>query len=173
MAKDKRKKKTAKDEKKSAENNERPKKSSNFGSFLKKRAPFYLAGVALLVVFVIPELTKGDLQTSLPELSVEEQKIADIVLNYDGPNQTGLTVMEAIEDKIEEEYPDEKIYDNKKTKVDLAVTSLEANEYNVILSFESYNGELNYDWNVNAESGDISSNSQDAKNIINLVDFYD
>ena len=172
MAKDKRKKKTAKDEK-SAENNEKPKKSSSFVSFLKKRAPFYLAGITILVVFVIPELTKGDLQTSLPELSVEEQKIADVVLNYDGPNKTGLTVIEAIADKIEEEYPNEKIYDNKKTKVDLTVTSLEASEYNVVLSFESHKGELNYDWNVNAESGDIESNSQDAKNIINLVDFYD
>lgn len=172
MAKDKRKKKTTKGEK-SAENGEKPKKSSSFGSFLKKRAPFYLAGITILVVFVIPELTKGDLQTSLPELPVEEQEIADMVLSYDGPNDTGLTVMEAIADKIEEEYPNEKIYDNKKTKVDLAVTSLEADEYNVVLSFESYNGELNYDWNVNAESGDISSNSQDAKNIINLVDFYD
>ena len=172
MAKDKRKKKTTGNEK-SAENNEKPKKSSSFGSFLKKRAPFYLAGITILMVFVIPELTKGDLQTSLPELSVEDQKIANIVLNYDGPNETGLTVIEAIADKIEEEYPNEKIYDNKKTKVDLAVTFLEANEYHVVLSFESYNGELNYDWNVNAESGDISSNSQDAKNVINLVDFYD
>ena len=172
MAKDKRKKKTTKGEK-SEENNEKPRKSSAFGSFLKKRAPFYLAGIALLVVFVIPELTKGDLESSLPELSVEDQKIVDMVLSYDGPNETGLTVMEAIEDKIEEEYPNEKIYDNKKTMVDLTITPIESNEYNVVLSFMSYNGELNYDWNINTDSGNISSNSQDAKNIINLVDFYD
>ena len=75
------------------------------------------------MIFVIPELTKTDLQSSLPELSVEDQQVADILMGYNGPNEVGLTVMEAISNKIAEEYPDEKIYENKKTSIDLDCNS--------------------------------------------------
>ena len=47
---------------------DKPKKS-DFKAFLKKRAPIYLGIIALFVVFVIPEFTKGDLESSLPEFS--------------------------------------------------------------------------------------------------------
>ena len=88
---------------------EKPKKS-DFKAFLKKRAPIYLGLIALFAVFVIPELTKGDLESSFPELSAEEQQIVDIIMEYNGPNGSGLTVMEAISNKINEKYPDEKKY---------------------------------------------------------------
>jgi len=104
----------ARDKKKKKEVEEKPKKN-DFKSFLKKRAPVYLGLIALFVVFVIPELTKGDLESSLPELSAEDQQVVDILMGYNGPNEFGLTVMEAIENKISDEYPDERIYDNKKT----------------------------------------------------------
>ena len=130
---------------------EKPKKS-DFKAFLRKRAPIYLGIIALFVVFIIPELTKGDLENSLPELDAEKQKVVDILMNYDGPNQSGLTVLEAISNKINEEYPDEKIFDNKKTKVELIVSDNEQEDYQVVLNFESYNGVMNYDWNVNVES---------------------
>ena len=42
--------------------------------FLKKRAPIYLALIAMFVVFVIPEMTKGTLEKSFPELSDEKSK---------------------------------------------------------------------------------------------------
>ena len=148
-------------------------KKSGFKEFLIKRAPFYLAGIALLVAFVIPELTKGDLQSSLPELTVEEQQIVDIVMEYNGPNQSGLTVMEAISNKISEEYPDERIFDHKKTNVDLTVSSVGDNEYQVVLNFESHKGEMSYDWNVNTASEKITSNNPQTKRIVELVDFYD
>ena len=61
----------AKDKKKKEE--DKPKKN-DFKSFLRKRAPIYLALIAMLVVFVIPEMTKGTLEKSLPELSVENQQ---------------------------------------------------------------------------------------------------
>ena len=159
----------AKDRKKKEE---KPKKS-DFKSFLKKRAPIYLALIAMFVIFVVPELTKSSLESSLPELSSEEQQVVDILMGYNGPDESGLTVMEAISNKIAEEYPDEKIFDNKKTAVDLTVSKVDSEKYQVVLNFESHKGEMNYDWNVDTSSGEIVSNNSESKYIIDLVDFYD
>ena len=74
---------------------------------------------------------------------------------------------------MSEEYPNEKIYDHRKTVVDLDVLKLNDKEYNIVLNFESYKGELNYDWSVDKSLGKITSNNQDSKHIIDLVDFYD
>ena len=127
----------------------------------------------MLVVFVIPEYTKGTLEKSFPEFSAEEQQIIDILMKYDGPNNDGLTVLEALENKIDEEYPNEKIYDHKKTVVDLVVTNVDSEEYKVNLNFKSHKGEMNYDWNVNVISEEISSNNSESKYIIDLVNYYD
>ena len=160
----------AKDKKKKEQ--EKPKKN-DFKSFLKKRAPIYLALIAMLVVFVIPEMTKGTLEKSLPELSAEDQQVVDILMKYNGPNNDGLTVFEALENKISEEYPDEKIYDHKKTIVDLTVSNVNPEEYQVVFNFKSHKGEMNYDWNVNVSSEEITSNNSEAKYIIDIVDYYD
>ncbi len=151
---------------------DKPKKN-DFKSFLKKRAPIYLALIAMLVVFVIPEMTKGTLEKSFPEFSDEDQRIVDILMKYNGPNDDGLTVMEALESKISEEYPDEKIFDHKKTVIDLTVTNVNLEEYQVNFNFKSHKGEMNYDWNVNAESEKITSNNSEGKHIIELVNYYD
>jgi len=154
------------------EKEKKPKKS-DFKAFLKKRAPIYLGIIGLFILFVVPDLMKGDLESSFPELSSEEQQVVDILMGYNGPNESGLTVMDAIEMKIDEEYSDKRIYDNKKTKVELTVSSIGLEEYQVILNFESHKGEMNYDWNVDMSSGKITSNNQESKYIIDLVDFYD
>jgi len=151
---------------------EKPKKN-DFKAFLRKRAPIYLGIMGLFMLFVVPDLMKGDLESSFPELSSEEQQVVDILMGYNGPNESGLTVMDAISMKISEEYPDEKIYDNKKTNVELIVSSVGSEEYQVVLNFESHKGEMNYNWNVDMTSGKITSNNQESKYIINLVDFYD
>ncbi len=151
---------------------EKPKKS-DFKAFLRKRAPIYLGLIALFVVFVIPELTKGDLESSFPELTSEEQQVVDVLMGYNGPNESGLTVMDAISMKIGEEYPDERIFDNKKTKIELTVSNIDSEVYQVILNFESHKGEMNYDWNVDTSSEKIISNNPESKHIIELVDFYD
>jgi len=151
---------------------EKPKKS-DFKAFLRKRAPIYLGIMGLFMLFVVPDLMKGDLESRFPELTSEEQQVMDILMKYDGPNDSGLTVMDAISMKISEEYPDEKIYDNKKTKVGLTVSNIDSEEYQVILNFKSHKGEMNYDWNVDMNSEKIISNNQESKYIIDLVDFYD
>ncbi|MCH9041210.1 MAG: hypothetical protein QQN57_04525 [Nitrosopumilus sp.] len=154
------------------EKEKKPKKS-DFKAFLRKRAPIYLGIMGLFILFVVPDLMKGDLESSFPELSSEEQQVVDILMGYNGPNESGLTVMDAISMKISEKYPDEKIYDNKKTNVELIVLSVGSEEYQVVLNFESHKGEMSYDWNVDMTSGKITSNNQESKYIINLVDFYD
>jgi len=154
------------------EKEEKPKKN-DFKAFLKKRAPIYLGIMGLFMLFVVPDLMKGDLESSFPELSSEEQQVVDVLMGYNGPNESGLTVMDAISMKISEEYSDEKIYDNKKTNVELTVSSVGSEEYQVVLNFESHKGEMNYNWNVNMDSGKITSNNQESKYIIDLVDFYD
>ncbi len=148
-------------------------KKNDFKSFLRKRAPIYLALIAMLVVFVIPEYTKGTLEKSFPEFSADEKQVIDILMKYDGPNNDGLTVLEALENRIGEEYPNEKIFDHKKTIVDLVVTNVDSKEYKVNFNFKSYNGEMNYDWNVNIMSEEIISNNPNAKHIIDLVNYYD
>jgi hypothetical protein len=127
----------------------------------------------MLVVFVIPEMTKGTLEKSLPELSAEDQQILDILMKYNGPNNDGLTVFEALENQISEEYPDEKIYDHKKTIVDLSITNVNSDEYKIVFNFKSHKGEMNYDWNVNVISEEITSNNSESKYIIDLVNYYD
>jgi len=156
----------------SKDKEEKPKKN-DFKAFLRKRAPIYLGIIGLFILFVVPDLMKGDLESSFPELSSEEQQVIDVLMGYNGPNESGLTVMDAISMKISEEYPDEKIYDNKKTNVSLTVSSVDSEEYQVVLNFESHKGEMNYNWNVNMDSGKITSNNQESKYIIDLVDFYD
>ncbi len=154
------------------EKKEKPKKN-DFKAFLRKRAPIYLGIMGLFILFIVPDLMKGDLESSFPEFTSEEQQVIDILMGYDGPNDSGLTVMDAISMKISEEYPDEKIYDNKKTKVELIISNIDSEEYQVILNFESHKGKMNYDWNVDMGSEKITSNNQESKYIIDLVDFYD
>jgi len=155
---------------------EKPKKS-DFKVFLKKRAPIYLGIIGIFVIFVVPELTKGDLQSSFPDnLTDDQKKIVEILMSYNGSNEKGLTVMNAIIERIATEYPNEKIYDNKKTKVDLVVSSTDEsteNIYKVILIFESYKGKIEYVWNVNLDTKKIEAKNSDAKHVIDIVNYYD
>lgn len=84
--------------------------------------------------------------------------------------------MNAITEQIASEYPDEKIYGNKKTKVDLVVSKLDESAekiYKVILTFESYKGKIEYIWNVNPNTKEIEAKSPSAKHVIDIVNYYD
>ncbi len=163
--------------KKNSDKKEDKPKNSELIIFLKKRAPIYLAIIAICVIFVIPEFTKNNLQSSLPDnLSNKEKQIVEILMSNNGPNNKGLTVIDAISNKIANEYPDEKIYDNKKTKINLLVSSLNEsidNNYKIILLFESYKGKINYEWDINSITKKIEPRNSNAKNIIDLVNYYD
>ena len=158
----------AKDKKK--DEVEKPKKQG-LQAFLKKRAPFYLAAVALIVISAQSVLSEKNFENSLPEFSGEEQMAVDTLLNYNAGVESKLTVKEVIKNQIDEEYPDEKIYGHKKTVLDLSVTNVNSAEYNVILNFKSYKGEMNFDWNINLESQEITSNNPESKHVIDVVTF--
>jgi len=155
------------------ENKEEKPKKNNLKAFLKKRAPLYLAGIALIVISANGVLSEKHLDSYLSDLSAEDQVIVDILMQYNGPNESGLNVKDAIENKINEEYPDEKIFDNRKTRVETTVTNINLEEYQIILNFKSHKGEMIYNWNVNIDSKEIVSNNPESKYIINIVDFYD
>ncbi|KAF6245877.1 hypothetical protein [Nitrosopumilus sp. b2] len=158
----------AKDKKKKEE--EKPKKSG-LQAFLKKRAPFYLAAVALIVISAQSVLSEKNFENSLPELSGEEQMVLDTLLNYNAGVESKLSVKEVIKNQIDEEYPDENIYGHKKTVLDLSAINVNLDEYNVILNFKSYKGEMNFDWNVNVETNTITPNNPESKHVIDVVTF--
>ena len=159
--------------KKDKKEEEKPKKN-NFKAFLKKRAPLYLAGIALIVISVNGVLSEKNLDDFLIDLSEEEQIVVDMLMQYNGPNESGLNVKDAIENKINEEFPNMKIFDDRNTRIHVVVTNINLDEYQVILNFKSDKGnDINYDWNVNIDSKEIKSNNPESKHIINTVDFYD
>ena len=147
---------------------------SPFKKFVKKRAPIYLGIIALFIVFIVPMLTQSELEDTFPEDFTEKEKqILDTLMYYKGTNGKGLSVIEAIDNKIKEEYPDEQIYDNKKTSVGITITEIDSQVYQILFNFESHKGEINYSWNVNPNTVDISGNDSPSKHIIDLVEFYD
>lgn len=149
-------------------------KESEFKKFAKKRAPFYLAAAALVLIFVIPEITKSDLQSHFPEdFTEEEEKVMSTLMSYSGTDGDGLSIMEAITENINEAYPNENVFDNRKTNVEIEIENIEANLYQVLLNFESYKGQLNYSWNVEVDKKEVTGNDSKGKYIVSVVEFYD
>ena len=154
--------------------NEQPKKQS-FKEFLKKRAPIYLGLIGLFVIFVVPELTQSNLEKFYPEnLSQNQEQALKTVMSYNGPNQKGLTVIDALKQQIDDDYSDEKIYDKKDTKISFNVNPTEnENSFDVTLIFDTYKESKEFVWNVNLKSNDIKAESLDAKHILDIVNYYD
>lgn len=142
--------------------------------FLVKRAPFYLAGVALIIVFVVPPMLEKDLEDVVPVMQDErDQEILEWVLGYTGPNDTGMDVAGAISAKIESEYPDGSAYDHRSTTVQVAVMPTSVDTYRVTLDFESQGNRLYFDWGVDTAAGQVRGNNDITKDVIDVVDFYD
>lgn len=147
--------------------------SNSFSSFLKKRAPIYLGLLGLFAIFVVPIFTEKTLDNSLPSFDGEQQQAVDLLKSYKGANERGMTVIQVISDQIAGKYTDENIYENEKTRIGLFVSDENQPIYKITLNFESYNGKLEYIWNVNLDSSEIEAISTDAKEISNIVDYYD
>ncbi|KAF6243492.1 hypothetical protein C6988_03400 [Nitrosopumilus sp. b1] len=152
-----------------------PPKKQSFKEFLKKRAPIYLGLIGLFVIFVVPELTQSNLEKFYPEnLPQNEEQAFRTVMSYNGPNQKGLTVNDALKQQIDDDYSDEKIYDKKDTKISFSVMPSEGeNNFDVTLLFDTYRESREFVWNVNLESNEITAESLDAKHILDIVNYYD
>ena len=163
-------------------NYKKPQDPKSFGAFLKKRAPIYLGLLGLFFIFAYPALTENNLNSILDDSFQGNERIAvDMVKFYSGPNDTGITIFEVIEEKINEKYEGVKIFDDENISATFFVESippfLEAkNEFThqVIFTFNTEgNQPIIYNWFVNIENGEISPIDGDTKNIQQTVDYYD
>ena len=157
------------------------KKSDNpksFSSFLKKRAPIYLGIIGLFMIFAYPALTEKNLESLLADDSFEgKEKIAvEMVKFYKGSNDSGISVIDVIEEKINDKHDGQKIFDHEKTWADFTVEAVNNNNkvYEVVFVFNAENNEpLQYEWHVNIETGEIDPRDTPSKIIIQRVDYYD
>jgi len=147
--------------------------SNSFSSFLKKRAPIYLGLIGLFFLFAYPALTEKTLENSLPSFDGEQQQAVDLLKSYKGENERGMTVIQVISDNLADKYTDENIYENEKTKIELFVSDENYPIYKISLNVDSYKGKLEYIWNVNVDSKEIQAVSSDAKQILDIVNYYD
>ena len=163
-------------------NYKKPQDPKSFGAFLKKRAPIYLGLLGLFFIFAYPALTENNLNSILDDSFEGNERIAiDMVKFYSGPNDTGITIFEVIEEKINEKYEGVKIFDDENTNATFFVESIPPfldakNEFThqVIFTFNTEgNQPIIYNWFVNIEHGEISPIDDDSKNIQQTVDYYD
>lgn len=147
-------------------------KESETKKFLRKRAPFYIAGLTILLVFVVPEITKGGLQDIIPDtLSAEERVVLDRLLSYTGPNDSGPSMEGAITDKIKSAYPDGDVFKHRDTTLDVVVMGTGIESYRVMLNFESYDRDFSFDWDMDMSTGQIRGNNDVSKDMVDSVNF--
>ena len=161
-------------------NYKKPQDPKSFGAFLKKRAPIYLGLLGLFFIFAYPALTENNLNSILDDSFEGNERIAvDMVKFYSGPNDTGITIFEVIDEKINEKYGDIKIFDDENTSAMFFVESIPPfldakNEFThqVIFTFDTEgNQPIVYNWFVNIENGEIFPIDDDTKNIQQTVDY--
>ena len=150
----------------------------SFSSFLKKRAPIYLGIIGLFMIFAYPALTEKNLESLLVDDSFEgnERLALEMVKFYKGSNDSGISVIDVIEEKINDKHDGQKIFDHEKTWADFTVEVVNNNNkvYEVVFVFNAENNEpLQYEWHVNIETGEIDPRDTPSKIIIQRVDYYD
>ena len=160
-------------------NYKKPQDPKSFGAFLKKRAPIYLGLIGLFLLFVYPALTEKDLNSILDDSFEGNERIAvDLIKFYSGPNDTGITILEVIEEKINEKHSDQKIFEDKETWAEFVVDNIENRSegftHEVVFMFNAKNNQsMMYGWYVNIENGEISPIDATSKNIQQTVDYFD
>ena len=165
-----------KDRKKDEKRDEKKEvKDSSFKGFLKKRAPLYGVILTAFVIFLIPELTGSSINDHLGTLEGTEGKALEILKNYDGPNDEGLKLIDALGEQLNAAYSDEKIFDHDKTSSKLVVELKpgEDSVYEISWSFITYRETIDYLWSTDIDSGKVTPENAAAKTIVDIVDYYD
>lgn len=150
--------------------------SKSFTAFLKKRAPIYLGLIGLFFLFAYPALMEKNLESHIPtDLTEEERAMVDFLLTYNGLNNSGMTIMNVLEEEMATKYPDKKIFDSEITLLRLEFQKLSDSNssHNVTFLFMINEEILTYTWIVNMNSGEISSANPEAKRILDIVNYYD
>ena len=156
----------------------KPQEPKSFAAFLKKRAPIYLGLLGLFFLFAYPALTEKNLESLLEDDLFEgnERLAVEMVKFYKGSNDSGISVLDVIEEKINDKHEGQKIFDDEETWADFTVEAVNNNNkvYEVVFVFNAENNEpLQYEWHVNIETGEIDPRDTPSKIIIQRVDYYD
>ena len=128
------------------------------------------------MIFAYPALTEKNLESLLADDSFEgREKIAvEMVKFYKGTNDTGMTILQVIEEKINDKYSDQKIFDDPLTWAEFTAEVIDTKNYEVVFVFNVENKQsMKYEWHVNLESGEISSTDGPSRIILQTVDHYD
>ena len=156
------------------------KKESDLKKFLKKRSFLYLMCAVAFVVIVVPDMiAPSDLDKKLVEnLVSDEQNTAwNIVKSYKGADDDGFNLFDTMITQIENTYPNEKILKHNDTILEVSILDIhEQNDiifYEVHFIFQTYDTVREYIWNVNIETEEIIPVNDNARKMMNIVDFYD
>ena len=111
------------------------------------------------MIFAYPALTEKNLESLLADDSFEgnERIVVEMVKFYKGSNDKGITILQVIEERINDKYPDQKIFDHEETWAEFTVeVNNDKKVYEVVFVFNAENNEsLQYEWHVNIETGEI------------------
>ncbi|SVC12400.1 uncharacterized protein METZ01_LOCUS265254 [marine metagenome] len=163
-----------------SEDDKKIKKESDLKKFLKKRSFLYLMCAVVFVVFFVPDMiAPSDLENKLVEnLESDEQNTAwNIVKSYNGPDNSGYNLFDAIISQTENAYPNERILKHNDTMLEVSILDIQEQNgiifYEVHFTFQTYNAVREYIWNVNIQTEEIIPVNDDARKMMNIVDFYD
>ena len=128
------------------------------------------------MIFAYPALTEKNLESLLADDSfTDNERIAfEMVKSYKGVNDKGMTILQVIEQKINDKYPDQKIFDDEDTWAEFTAEATNTKNYEVVFVFSAEdNQSMRYEWTVNLETGEISSTDGPSRIILQTVDHYD
>ena len=169
-----------KERKDESEDDKKTKKESDLKKFLKKRSFIYLMCAVAFVVIVVPDMiAPSDLEKSLIEnLETGEQNIAwNIVKSYQGHDNSGYNLYDTIITQIENAYPNENILGHRDTSIEISAVDMQEKVgddiYQIHFSFETYDDNRDYVWQVNIQTNEIFPINNGAKKMMNIVEFYD
>ena len=170
----------AKERRDKSEDDKKIKKESDLKKFLKKRSFLYLMCAVVFVVFFVPDMiAPSDLENKLVEnLESDEQNTAwNIVKSYNGPDNSGYNLFDAIISQTENAYPNERILKHNDTMLEVSILDIQEQNgiifYEVHFTFQTYDAVREYIWNVNIETEEIIPVNDNARKMMNIVDFYD
>ena len=157
-----------------------PEKESDLKKFLKKRSFIYLMCAVAFLVIVVPDMiAPSDLERKLVEnLENDEQKNAwQIIKSYKGTDNEGSNLFDIIIIQIENAYPNENIIGHHDTVIEISAVDMQDKVgdgvYQVHFSFETYDDNRDYVWQVNIQTNEIFPINDGAKKMTNIVEFYD
>ena len=169
-----------KERKDESEDDKKIEKESDLKKFLKKRSFIYLMCAVAFVVIVVPDMiAPSDLEKSLVEnLETDEQNIAwNIVKSYQGHDNSGYNLYDTIITQIENAYPNENILGHRDTSIEISAVDMQEKVgddiYQIHFSFETYDDNRDYVWQVNIQTNEIFPINNGAKKMMNIVEFYD